>query len=183
MSMIRSTVLVGAAVASAGAMALLGAGAAAADSGINLGPGSNDGVLNGGALNTGVLNFGIGNKGILNLGNGNTGVANIGNGSTGILNIGNGSGGVVTGGEGRKGLLNIGYCGFSGPRGQSPVGCAKPPVAQPTGLRFFAQTGNVTPVSSSETVHSRCCSSVSCDWSLEPTTFGWPVCWNRPSGP
>ena len=50
MSMIRSTVLVGAAVASAGAMALLGAGAAAADSGINLGPGSNDGVLNGGAL-------------------------------------------------------------------------------------------------------------------------------------
>jgi hypothetical protein len=109
MSMIRSTVLLGAAVVGAGAIALLGAGAASADSGINLGPGSNDGVLNGGAGNTGVLNFGYGNKGILNLGNGGTGVANIGNGSTGILNIGNGSGGVVTVGDGRNGLLNIGY--------------------------------------------------------------------------
>ena len=45
--------------------ALVGAGAASAESGINFTPG-NDGLLNSGTRNSGVLNGGVGNTGIAN---------------------------------------------------------------------------------------------------------------------
>ena len=45
------------------------------------------------------------------------------------------------------------------------------------------QTGYVTPVSSSDTVHSRRCMSSSCDCALDSTTFGWPSVSPKPSGP
>ena len=41
------------------------------------------------------------------------------------------------------------------------------------------QTGNVTPVSSSDTVHSRRWMSSSCDCALDSTTFGWPLLLRR----
>ena len=79
MSFVRSSLLYGASVIGAGAIALVGAAAASADTGINFSPGNN-GLLNSGTGNTGILNSGVGNTGIANnlLGPGglNSGIAN-----------------------------------------------------------------------------------------------------------
>jgi hypothetical protein len=134
MSLVRSSLLFGASLAGAATIALVGAGAATAESGINFSPG-NDGLLNSGTGNTGILNGGVGNsgvannllgpgglnsgiangllggsgnQGVANLGNLNNGVANIGNLNTGIANIGNVNGGLVQVGNFNLGAVNIG---------------------------------------------------------------------------
>ena len=45
------------------------------------------------------------------------------------------------------------------------------------------QTGNFTPVSSSDTDHSRCWTSVSCDCRFDCTSTGWPTSSRKPDGP
>lgn len=44
-------------------------------------------------------------------------------------------------------------------------------------------TGNLTPVRSSETAHSRRCTAISYDSGLEVTSRGWPMISMRPPGP
>ncbi|WP_243753441.1 hypothetical protein [Mycolicibacterium sp. CBMA 213] len=93
MSIIRSAILLGASALGAGVIALIGATAASADTGINITPGNN-GLLNGGGGNTGIANNLLGpgflNSGVANglLGGSlNHGLANLGNCNTGVLGL------------------------------------------------------------------------------------------------
>ncbi len=45
------------------------------------------------------------------------------------------------------------------------------------------QTGYVTPVSSSDTVQSRRCTSTSWDFAFDDTSSGWPIISWKPVGP
>jgi len=95
----------------AGAIALVGAATAGADSGLNLAHfGGIPGVPFSG--NTGVANIGNCNQGVANIGNCNQGAANIGNFNEGLLVIGNGSKGAVVIGDGRTGFIRVGPLGF-----------------------------------------------------------------------
>ena len=101
MPILRSSLVVGASLVGAGAIALVGAATAGADSGLNL---AHFGGIPGVPFS--------GNTGVANIGNCNQGAANIGNFNEGLLVIGNGSKGAVVIGDGRTGFIRVGPLGF-----------------------------------------------------------------------
>lgn len=56
--------------------------------------------------------------------------------------------------------------------GGETTGSAAGPARPQESVRCGAGTGNVTPVSSSETVHNRCCVAWSWESGLDSTSFG-----------